>query len=366
MTETRIVRKRVQPDTKDVGFIEQDGDELLRVPISSTSEDRDGDEFSKEGLDRQLEQLESGTVKMFPDHGLDAHGMPVYRFSDIMGKWTGGELEGDTLFGFAKLREGDANAEELRDLIEQDMPVGFSVGFGVPEGSAEETNSGNVFNDADLMEVSAVGIESNPDAVVGAAVAKAVSQSDDPEKAIEGLTDAIKNMDKTETESTNEDVDTESKDDEEYDEEEKEEEDDDKEDYEDKEFSEDEVAEIMGAVTTVVESHMEALTNDIRDSLMDADMEEDSADTEETDGDHGDEDDEEEMSADVKALKEELEAERKEREELKAKVESLESKSRESSGKKGMVPAEKSEEPEDTESETKGQEAPEDFYANLA
>lgn len=359
-TETRIVRKRVQPDTKDVGFIESDGQELLRVPVSSTNEDRDGDVFSKEGLEKQLEQLETGTVKMFPDHGLDADGHPVYRFSDIMGKWVGGEIEGDTLFGYAELRKGDSNAEELRDLVEQDMPVGFSVGFGVPEGAANETENGLEFSDADLMEVSAVGIESNPDAVVGASLAKAFKDAgvEPTESLVADLTDAIKSMTEEKDEPTDEVEQTE---------EQSKEGDKDDEEYEDKEpnakFSDDEVSEIMGVVGGVVESHMEALTNDIRENLMDADSEENAADTEESEGSDGDDEDEE-MSADVKALVDTVEDQKETIEELRAKVDSIESKSRESAGKKGMVPAEKDTETEATE--TKAKEAPEDFYANLA
>ena len=356
----RIVRKHIEPETKSVGFVEKDGQDLLRVPISSTSQDRDGDEFSKDGLERQLEQLKSGTVKMYPNHG-DVQGFDMpYPFQHIMGKWVDGEIEDNTLFGFAQLRENNDDADELKDLVEQDMPVGFSVGFGVPEGAASETTDGMQFDDADLMEVSAVGIESNPDAVVGAsmAMAKAFDNAgvEPDENLIKELTDAIKNMTEEEKDEPTDEV--------EQTEEQSKEGDKDDEEYEDKEpeakFSDDEVSEIMGVVGGVVESHMEALTTDIRDNLMDADGEENSADTEETE--ESDEDEDEEMSADVKALVDTVEDQKDTIGELKAKVESLESKSREPGDKKGMVPAEKEEQTE----ETKGKEAPEDFYANLA
>jgi HK97 family phage prohead protease len=339
-----IVRKRIQPDTKNVGFVSKDDTELLRVPVSSTSEDRDGDMFSQDGLNRQLEQLENGAVKMFPDHGLDDMGHPVYRFTDIMGKWVGGEIEDNTLYGLAELREGDSNAEELRDLVEQGMPVGFSVGFGVKEDSATETENGREFDDADLMEVSPVGIESNPDAVIGAAVAKAVGESENPQDAIADLTTAIKNMSDEEQSDPPEE---EGKD---TGEEQAQKEDDyEDEDEEDKQMDSEMVDEVFNAVSEAFSNALEEARNDLVDGENANDEEEE-------------EEEDEEMSADVKALVDTVESQEETIDELRAKVESLESKSREAGEKKGMVPAENN----DTDEESKASEAPESFYEELA
>jgi hypothetical protein len=346
-SDVRIVRKRIEPETKDVGFVKRDDEELLRVPISSTAQDRDGDEFSEEGLQRQLEQLKSGTVKMFPNHGeVPGYAMP-YPFQHIMGQWVDGEIEDGTLYGFSRLREGNDDAEELRDLVEQNMPVGFSVGFGVPEDSdaTEETETGRLFNDNDLMEASPVGVESNPEAVIGAQVAKAVSESTDKEAVVSKLTNAIQDMTEKEQSDPPEE---EGKD---TGEEQAQKEDDyDEEEEDEKQMDSEMVDEVFNAVSEAFSNALEEARNDLVDGESANDEEED-------------EEEDEEMSADAKALVEKMESQEETIDELRAKVESLESKSREPGDKKGMVPAENN---ESEESETKGQEAPEDFYAELA
>jgi HK97 family phage prohead protease len=142
---------------------------LIRVPISSTTEDRDGDEFSLAGLESMLAGLKSGKVPLYLDHGFRESGARLYGALDMLGAWIDGEIEGNTLYGTAFLDPDNWLAMELARKIEAGLPVGFSVGFGVIKSRSKD-NGGLIFDEVSLWEVSAVGIPSNPDAVNSAAV----------------------------------------------------------------------------------------------------------------------------------------------------------------------------------------------------
>ena len=142
---------------------------LIRVPISSTTEDRDGDEFSLAGLESMLAGLKSGKVPLYLDHGFRESGARLYGALDMLGAWIDGEIEGSTLYGTAFLDPDNWLAMELARKIEAGLPVGFSVGFGVIKSRSKD-NGGLIFDEVSLWEVSAVGIPSNPDAVNSAAV----------------------------------------------------------------------------------------------------------------------------------------------------------------------------------------------------
>ena len=142
---------------------------LIRVPISSTTEDRDGDEFSLAGLESMLAGLKSGKVPLYLDHGFRESGARLYGALDMLGAWIDGEIEGSTLYGTAFLDPDNWLADELARKIEAGLPVGFSVGFGVIKSRSKD-NGGLIFDEVSLWEVSAVGIPSNPDAVNSAAV----------------------------------------------------------------------------------------------------------------------------------------------------------------------------------------------------
>lgn len=142
---------------------------LIRVPISSTSVDRDGDEFSPAGLESLLAALKSGKVPLYLDHGYKESGARLYGALDMLGAWIDGEIEGSTLYGTAFLEPDNWLAMELARKIEAGLPVGFSVGFGIVK-SRNSDNGGLIFDEVSLWEVSAVGIPSNPDAVNSAAV----------------------------------------------------------------------------------------------------------------------------------------------------------------------------------------------------
>ena len=142
---------------------------LIRVPISSTTEDRDGDEFSLAGLESMLAGLKSGKIPLYLDHGYLSTGARLYGALDMLGAWIDGEIEGSTLYGTAFLEPDNWPAMELARKIEAGLPMGFSVGFGVIKSRSKD-NGGLIFDEVSLWEVSAVGIPSNPDAVNSAAV----------------------------------------------------------------------------------------------------------------------------------------------------------------------------------------------------
>ena len=154
-------------DAKAVGI--KDADERrIEVPVSGLSTDRDGDEFTDAGIDHLIEQINGGDIPMFANHGLSEEtGHHDYRFQDIMGKWVEATRQDGVVIAEGVLREGHDAGDELLDLLEQEMPVGFSIGFGWDEDDVEEINDGGLeFDLVDLMEISPVGIPSNPDAVV--------------------------------------------------------------------------------------------------------------------------------------------------------------------------------------------------------
>lgn len=142
---------------------------LIRVPISSTTEDRDGDEFSLAGLESMLAGLKSGKIPLYLDHGFRESGARLYGALDMLGAWIDGEIEGSTLYGTAFLDTDTWMAGDLARKIEAGLPMGFSVGFGIVKSRSKD-NGGLIFDEVSLWEVSAVGIPSNPDAVNSAAV----------------------------------------------------------------------------------------------------------------------------------------------------------------------------------------------------
>ena len=194
-----------------------DDGRVLTVPISSVSEDRDGDSFSEKGLKSMVEQLKEGTVPLFLDHGLSVEtGFQEYRTSDIIGKWVDGEVRDGEVYGSVELREDDERVDELVSLIEQDMPVGFSVGFQPVD--YQEGEHGLIFDEIDLFETSAVGVPANPDAVTaGLAIAKGLSEKNvlgkdfDADRFVKMFEKALKDNDisgvDTMSNEENEDVD---------------------------------------------------------------------------------------------------------------------------------------------------------------
>jgi len=195
-------------------FKDSSGNEVLSVPIQSLQADREGDVVNEQGQQDIIRQLQTGKVPAFPNHGM-GDSFVMYDFREIMGKWVGGEVKGNTTYGYLQLRKNNASAEALMDLIEQDMPVGFSIGF-IPK-EYEEKEIGMEFSAVDLLEVSPVGIPSNAVAVHGNNVdmINAVTQAIETDGSAEAVKAKIKQFiggNMTEEKQSNEQAEQETKD----------------------------------------------------------------------------------------------------------------------------------------------------------
>lgn len=169
LTKGQYIEKRTRPSPDDVTFRDYDEDEKrVRMPVSSTVQDRDGDEFSREGLEDMRDQLREGSVPMMLDHGWGGEG-PRYGANGIVGRWVDGDVETEThdgeehhiLYGEGLLDPDDEHAEKVGRKLANDMPIGASVGFRVHEYEGGR-DDGYTFNGVDLLETSLVGIPSNP------------------------------------------------------------------------------------------------------------------------------------------------------------------------------------------------------------
>ncbi len=155
---SEIADKGVVLDTEDIDGKEMD---TLQVPISSTSVDRDRDNFDKDALQDMKQQLKSSDVGLFLDHGGENGDYPVL---DIIGRWFDGKIEDEVLYGKAFLDPDEEKAQKLKNKLENNLPIAWSVGFANAD-KKENEHGGHRIKSCDLAEVSAVGIPSNPDAV---------------------------------------------------------------------------------------------------------------------------------------------------------------------------------------------------------
>lgn len=171
---------------------EKDEQEYIKVPISSTAVDRDGDEFSRDGLDDLRDQIKAKPRPVFENHGRKEDGGGMfgglrYDWKDIIGSLDDAEVdEGadksddgesvDVLNGYIRPNPENERGTQLTRYVKEDMPVGFSVGFGVAEKD-EKDAGGYIFHSTDLMEVSSVGIQSNRESVATNAADTAVAMA---------------------------------------------------------------------------------------------------------------------------------------------------------------------------------------------
>lgn len=164
--------------TRDVDDEER---EVLRVPISSTRQDREGDAFSKADLESRADQIRDQQPLVFDDHGMTGGLFGAgYSARETIGTQFDAELEEDddghhTLFAFVNPdhshEEGTRMLSQVKD---EKQAIKFSVGFRIletaddlrEEDRPERANevAGRLFTRTDLMETSRVGIPANPDA----------------------------------------------------------------------------------------------------------------------------------------------------------------------------------------------------------
>lgn len=146
------------------GIIETDeypgveGEEtLLRIPISSESLDRDEDRFSERGLQSIVEQVRAEMPPIRPDHN-------YMEWDDQLGTQLDAELEGDVVYAYVRPNLATEQGRKMLEMAQAGQALRFSAGFAVNE-SEELDDDGRLFHDVDIVEASAVSIQSNPDAV---------------------------------------------------------------------------------------------------------------------------------------------------------------------------------------------------------
>jgi len=404
-----LEREHVYPSDLGEVTVEnpEDGQPQITVPISSTAPHRsDGKIMTEEALEAMAEQLQSGEIGLWDDHGLSTlTGWREYRREDMYGKWVDGEVQDEVLWGTAELMEDRDATQTLLNQLDQDMPVGFSVGYKPLEeemlanGEEADEKTRHIF-DVDLWETSPVGIPDNPNAIamagaieaeldradVGADIGPAVTSTvaTSVREALESAMTDTSQTDSTDTagESPAGSGTTPPQ----------------------AAFTEDEVEEIMGIVGGALESGLEDALTDIREELLDSDGGGDD------DGDDGG--DEESMSVDVGQVDsaggdtceagggpdpdadvdandgadqqsgtaddgvladlqerlgslEERNQELEERlEEKEAKIDRLESETRDSAGRKGISPAAAGGDGGDEEGDQETRDAPDDKPTN--
>ena len=269
------------------------GNEILSVPIQSLQADREGDVVNEQGQQDIIRQLQTGNVPAFPNHGM-GDSFVMYDFREIMGKWVGGEVNGNTTYGYLQLRKNNSSAEALMDLIEQDMPVGFSIGF-IPK-EYEEKQEGMEFSAVDLLEVSPVGIPSNAVAVHGNNVdmINAVTQAIETDGSAEAVKAKIKQFiggNMTEEKQSNEqpeqetkESDEEEKSDNDEDEEEKPDDDEDEEDENDEDEDEEDYKQFKSEVKeklSTLESKIQQIEESLKDKSKSVETKSEESETEE-------------------------------------------------------------------------------------
>lgn len=275
-----------------------------QVPFSSLSEDRDGDKFSEEGLKDMVAQINSSKIPCFADHGF-GDSWAIYSVLDMLGYWQNAEIDEEGMaYADLVLQEKDERGAVIAEKIDAGLPISFSVGF-IPK-NMDAGKDGEVFNSCDLLEISAVGIPSNPDAVnmdslnaISAVVAKSLgitfnmNTDNTPEGSQMKLTDEQKAALKAEEEAAAKAAEDEE------DEEEKQEGDD--EDTPDDE--EDSEALTEETLRSILAEELAPIKDALAEALADKDKGEGGDDEDEEETDACDDEDEKEKSKEPKKAK---------------------------------------------------------------
>lgn len=163
---TPDIRQKTFFTTKAVvKHTKQDGVEktTIELPFSSLEEDRDGDNFSIEGLKDLVDQINSKRIPLYLNHGW-GDGPAIYDVMDMLGYWKDARIDDDSIsWASMVFDEGDERATVLARKIEAGLPIGVSVGF-IPLDT-DTGKRGQILNKTDLLEMSTVGIPSNRQAV---------------------------------------------------------------------------------------------------------------------------------------------------------------------------------------------------------
>ena len=193
VTADAVVEREVRDDEER---------EVLRVPISSTRQDRDGDAFSREDLEARAEQIRSDKPMVFDDHGAVSAGLfgGGYSARETIGTQFDAEVEENsedehaTLYAYINPDHSHPEGERMLKQVRDEMQaIKFSVGFRILKSSEDMPDEeqpdraneipGRLFKRTDLMETSRVGIPANPDASAGV-TAKDGMDTEDPRVAL--------------------------------------------------------------------------------------------------------------------------------------------------------------------------------------
>lgn len=169
---------------------DSDGLFRIRMPVSSTMEARDGKAFSRDRLEGWTRQIEAGDVGVFLDHGRSV-GDSRYSALGKLGYWDdpavedrdgGAELVADAVLMDPAELDADLDLGALRTALNTlraqaaaGVPLASSVGW------SEDTGDRDLPGESDLLEISIVGIPSDPTTTTASAdsvaLARAVSSA---------------------------------------------------------------------------------------------------------------------------------------------------------------------------------------------
>lgn len=288
--EIKTISQKVNAKDVEVKQENSDGEIVVNIPIQAMTEDRDGDYINEKGQESIIRQLKSGQVPLVLNHGIGSNDA-MYDFRDIVGQFIDGDNRNGTTIGTARMRrnekDGDSlhpDAKEIVDLLEQDMPIGFSIGF-IPdkEKTKERENGGMEIGELDLMEVSAVGIPSNPDAVpqaMGQAVAMAKDAGLDKNEIMNSIKKSFEDTMTDKQEKDGQDENQDGKSNETI-----------------KQMTSEDIEVMMEQVSSKISEHMAAAMDEAEDELMSM-IDEETGEEETDEEDMEDEEDEEEMNQD--------------------------------------------------------------------
>ncbi len=166
---------------------ESDGDGLFRIrmPVSSTAEARDGEAFTRERLEGFREQISDGDIGVFLDHGRSGVADSRYSALGKVGYWDSAEVAsrdiGADLVADAVLMDPAGLDAEVGDVREALATLKAQAEVGVPLASSvgwsEDTGDREVPGGADLLEISIVGIPSDPRTTTASAEAAPLARA---------------------------------------------------------------------------------------------------------------------------------------------------------------------------------------------
>jgi hypothetical protein len=202
-------RHEIDPERVEVHdaaeAVDESGMFRIRMPVTSTGEARDGEAFTRDRLRGFRDQLAAGDIGVFLDHGRNESTGSRYSALGKIGYWANPdiveregavELEADAVIADPMAMDMDVGDVRnhiawLKTQAETGIPLASSVGW------SESTGEREVPGDADLLEISIVGIPSDPRTTTASqetAMARAVAtaaEGFDPETFVAAYRDAI-------------------------------------------------------------------------------------------------------------------------------------------------------------------------------